>query len=288
MTDEDFTEAYTPYDYVRQALERFMGTLSGRKGHNLLRLKFLSIQWNAVSFQEILFSNSFQHPAPILQELSLRSLEGHNGDLFQPFPAHAPNLIRLNTNLSINTTHLLASDQLIELDLDVIEDNHHIILNHASSVERLSLHSEYYAKIIPYASFPRLVELDLRQCTTRQFQCSFHPFPNLKILRWLNDDVDTSIQEFNKLLLNAPQLKRLCLWPPKQYTASDANDFCDAVKGLPFLEKIWVLYKSKNASLGDFVDSITSRNSRIDVWTMQVTEDLRDGLWWNDEYRALV
>jgi hypothetical protein len=290
----DTADPSTPEHYIWRALQGFLDTLSGSDGRNFLRLKFLSIKWDDLFFQEILFEDSFQHPTPILQELCLWSVPSDTGRVLQSFAPHAPNLIRLNTNFWIDDRYLLASDQLVELDLTVVEDDYRILLNHANSIERLSLYYNTYSvrrfSHIPLVEldFPHLVELDLRQYSTRQFQCSFRRFPNLKILRCLNDDADTSIKEVNKLLLNTPQLKKLCLWPPKQYTASNANEFGDAVDGLPFLEEICVLYKSESDSLDNFVDSITSRNSRIDVWTIEVTEDLGDGLWWNDELRAQI
>lgn len=66
----------TPYGYVPEVMERFLDSLSGLNGFNLLRLRRLSIEWDDDLFQDIFLQKSFHCPTPILQELSLRCMYG--------------------------------------------------------------------------------------------------------------------------------------------------------------------------------------------------------------------
>jgi hypothetical protein len=254
----------TPYGYVRQAIEGFLDTLPGLNGCNFRRLRRLSIEWDDKYFIDVLHKNPFRHPAPILQELSLTCLLGPSPDLVQPFGFHAPNLTRLSSNLRLDGVGMLASDQMVELDISIILNDYRILHSNANSVERLSI-NEYFSGVEisePDTIFPRLVELNVRREETPHYFRSFRlppKAPNLEILRCLNADMDTSIQDLNEILRNTPRLKSLCIWLPRRHTMSDAGDFSRVLQELPLLQEICILYKPDSELLNSFTTSIPDR-----------------------------
>jgi hypothetical protein len=267
----NITGPFTPHDYIRQAVERIFNTLSGSSGRNFLRLRRLSIEWDDRYFQEVLLNNYFHHPTPLLQALSLRCVAGNGPDVVQPFRFHAPNLTSLSTNLSLNPKHLLASNQLIELDINTTLTDYNILRSHANSIERLSVYYDNDSRIpesLTDIQCPRLVELSWRcRYPSSNFRAPPNT-PNLEILRCM----DTSIQDIIKILLDTPKLKQLYLWLPKWFTMSDAGQFSDTLETLPLLEEIYILYRPDSQGIENFRKSITGIDSRISVRAVEVTD----------------
>jgi hypothetical protein len=195
------------------------------------------------------------------------------------FPLPRPQFDSPLHESELDLLDLLASNQLIELDIEIILNEYSILRNNAKSIERLSLYEDSRPSgAVPDVQCPRLVELSLRrQYTSGPFSRLRPPpkAPNLEVLKCLNDDVNTSIEDMTTILRNTPKLKRLSLWLPTHYTTSDARIVSGTIDRLPFFESICVLhrpalYKDDSDRLRSFKKSIIGKDSRISVRTVEI------------------